>query len=927
MKYRSILAVLGLALLAPSALLAQAPDPGIIPGDILVMITPDGDPHTIANDLRYVDNVFTNMRVDHLASEPMRVWLLKFDPGTVSQERMLHAVKAHPDAMIAQNDHPVTFRIIPNDPQYGQQWHHPNIQSPQAWDVTTGGVTANGDTIVVCVIEGANTLHTDLTANRWLNHGEIPNNGIDDDGNGYVDDYRGWNPGGNNDNVYNGGHGTQVAGMIGAKGNNGVGVVGANWDVKIMVVTIGGLSQANVINSYTYPLVMRRKYNDTNGQEGAFVVATNASWGIDGANPNNYPLWCAMYDTLGTEGILNCGATANNNVNVDVVGDMPTACPGPFMISVTATNNQNNRTFSAYGATTIDVGAPGQNVYTTNGSSGYGSTSGTSFASPLTAGVIGLLYSAPCPSLMALVQSDPQAGAMYIRQVLFEGVDQVGNLPGTIVTGGRINANNSMQLIMTACSGCPPPLNTQVSQVSPGVADFSWTSPADGPFSVRYRQVGTMDWTLVTGVDALTYQASGLDPCVAYEFQVEANCDEEDSGFSSSAVLEPPVETAPGININGATLICFGESVILTSSIASNIQWSNGATTPTINVTESGTYTVTLNGQCASPTSSAVTVEVIGEDGPVAPNVELPGPGVATLNATGDSVLWYGSPGGGTPVGYGSPWNTPFLDEPTTFWVGNLIQYIPEVQFGAKENLSNPGQYHTNASFWQLFSATEPFIIRSVKVYANGAGSRPIGLIHHPSNTVLQQGNFNIPNGESRVELDFMVPGPGEYGLRVMSGNPQLWRDGTGSGQSYPYPLGDVGSMFSSSATGTNATALYYFFYDWEVQRPSLTCESDLTPVNVDFPVGLEDQYDEHGVRMFPNPADRDIFFDITGPMANERLLIVLLDNTGREVGRKNTNGGRATLTTAFLADGLYIYRVLHGAQEVARGKFVVNHL
>ena len=233
--------------------------------------------------------------------------------------------------------------------------------------------------------------------------------------------------------------------MIGATGANEVGVVGANWNVKMMVVSNSGASDAGVIASHSYPLTMRRMYNETNGEKGAFVVATNASWGIDGGQPEDSPLWCAMYDSLGVQGILNCGATANNSVDVDVVGDLPTACPSDFMISVTATDIDDERTFSAYGLTTIDVGAPGAAVLTTNISGGYGTTSGTSFASPLTAGVIGLLYSAPCSGLMTLVKGDPSAGALFIREKLFDGVDQVGDLPGNTVTGGRINAGTSSE--------------------------------------------------------------------------------------------------------------------------------------------------------------------------------------------------------------------------------------------------------------------------------------------------------------------------------------------------------------------------------------------------------------------------------------------------------------------------------------------------
>ncbi len=108
---------------------------------------------------------------------------------------------------------------------------------------------------------------------------EICGNSIDDDGNGYVDDVRGWNTPNGDDDVYSGGHGTQCAGMVGATGNNSIGVVGANWHVKLMPVNYGGVGEAEVVEAYTYPLVMRRLYNASNGTEGAFVVATSASWG------------------------------------------------------------------------------------------------------------------------------------------------------------------------------------------------------------------------------------------------------------------------------------------------------------------------------------------------------------------------------------------------------------------------------------------------------------------------------------------------------------------------------------------------------------------------------------------------------------------------------------------------------------------------
>ena len=368
--------------------------------------------------------------------------------------------ESNPHVRAVQLNHLVTEReTVPNDPNFGQQWHHVesgdhDIDSDLAWDVTTGGVAGNGARIVVAVLEGggSNYNHTDLIDNHWTNPGEIPDNGIDDDNNGYVDDYNGWNPGNNSDNIAGGGHGTSVSGMIGATGNNGSGGAGVNWDVDIMQIDMAnGLSESNVIAAYEYPKTMRDIFNATDGAEGAFVVATNASWGIDQANPANYPLWCAYYDELGASGILNCGATTNSPLNVDAVGDMPTACSSEYMVSVTATNDNDVRTFSGYGATTIDLGAPGEQVYLPSGSSNYGNTSGTSFASPCVAGAIALVYSVPCPDLAALSLANPQGAADLVLGYIYDGVDVVPNLVGETVTGGRLNVANSVNLAMAGC--------------------------------------------------------------------------------------------------------------------------------------------------------------------------------------------------------------------------------------------------------------------------------------------------------------------------------------------------------------------------------------------------------------------------------------------------------------------------------------------
>lgn len=406
------------------------------------------------------------LEVVKYVSPPMRVWLLQFDYNAISHEAMQNWLYQQKGVTVADYNYYVQMRsTLPGDPSFSSQWHHVNtgqnggtadadIDSDLAWDITTGGKTATNDDIVVCMVEGSggNLDHQDLSPNRWINTYEIPNNNIDDDGNGYIDDYNGWNTSNNTDDTGTGSHGTSCLGMIGAKGDNNLNVVGANWDVKLMVLNMAdGLDQANVIEAYTYPLVMRKMWNQSGGTQGAFVVATSASWGIDYGDPANYPLWCQFYDTLGYHGILNIGATTNSNLNVDINGDMPTACSSDYMIGVGRTDNKDN-TAGGYGVTKIPLGAPGINVVTTSGTSGITTTTGTSFACPLTAGVVGLAYSIPCTHFMSIVKANPRQGADLVRAALLNGVDVKTQLQSKFSTGGRLNAKNTLDSLMqSAC--------------------------------------------------------------------------------------------------------------------------------------------------------------------------------------------------------------------------------------------------------------------------------------------------------------------------------------------------------------------------------------------------------------------------------------------------------------------------------------------
>jgi hypothetical protein len=386
-----------------------------------------------------------------LLSERLNIWLFEIMDSKEPREDRMHRLATNADVRLIQNNHTnINLReAIPDDPYYEFQWAPAIMSLPQAWEVfTTGGVTATGDTIVVAVIDGGmDWTHEDL--NCWENRHEIPNNLIDDDGNGYIDDYRGWNAYNHNGYVGAHTHGTHVSGIVGAVGNNGTGVCGVNWNVKVMPIAGSSGNESIVVEAYSYALEMRARYNETNGEEGAFIVATNSSFGVDYGNPNDYPIWCAMYDEMGAVGILSCGAGPNMNVNVDVVGDVPSACPGDYLIGITNTTSDDEKYNSAgYGINSIDIGAPGTTIYSTIPNSGYGNMTGTSMATPQVSGIIALMYAALPEEMMQACKSDPANFCLTVKYHLLNGSDHLPSLDGLVAAGRRLNAYGAIESVL-----------------------------------------------------------------------------------------------------------------------------------------------------------------------------------------------------------------------------------------------------------------------------------------------------------------------------------------------------------------------------------------------------------------------------------------------------------------------------------------------
>jgi subtilisin family serine protease len=533
-------------------------------GVVLVQLNERVKIETIINEVQYFQGEKTEIQLLKPVSEPFHIWSLKFDYNQINELDFLKFIRRQPLIKNAQFDFWLENRTQPNDPfyffqyflkNYGQTGGTPGVDldAEIAWQTTTGGVTSNGDTVVVCIIdEGFEITHEDLYGNLWINHDEIPDNGIDDDENGYIDDYYGWNVVDSTDDVGNGNdpgtHGTRVAGIAGAVGNNGTGISGLNWNIKMMYVT-RGFSNSDAIAAYTYAFQSRKKYNESNGNEGAFVVATNTSWGVNFGMPDDAPLWCAIYDSLGTVGVLNAAATANLDINVDEEGDLPTTCTSDFLVTTTKVdNNDELPPNTGYGPISIDLAAFGKNVFTTEINNEYGVLSGTSAAAPQVAGAIALLYSAPCPSFIALAKSQPESAGLLVKEYILNGAEDIESLEDITLSGGRLNVANSLQLLMDDCNytGCYPPYSIVIDDITGESASIVWlTGVTTNTVNIRYRVVGESNWIYLSNISN-PFVFSNLESCTNYEFQLSSGCGPLTSDYSlsyefqTSACCNPP---------------------------------------------------------------------------------------------------------------------------------------------------------------------------------------------------------------------------------------------------------------------------------------------------------------------------------------------------------------------------------------------------
>ncbi|GIU83059.1 MAG: peptidase S8 [Acidobacteria bacterium] len=441
---------------------AFAEEESFVEGELLVKLKEGISPSR-------VESLNKRLGAEFLESFGDLRWIRVKLPSGFSVEEAIKEYSRFPEVEMAQPNFYYRLQVTPNDPSFGSLWGLTKISAPSAWDLTTGSsavVVANIDT-------GIRYTHEDLAANIWVNTGEIPNNGVDDDSNGFVDDYYGYDFRYNDpDPMDENGHGTHTAGTIGAVGNNALGVVGVNWSVKIMAIKIysaaaNDTTSAMLINAYNYVRMMKNR--------GVNIRVTNNSYG-------DCPEACGYdqatkdaLEALGEAGVLNVFAAGNNGRNIDTQPFYPASYDLPHILAVASSTSTDARSsFSNYGAQSVDLAAPGSGILSTyySSNSSYTTLSGTSMATPHVAGAAALL-SAYNPSL----------SVASLKATLMNTVDVLSNWVGLVKSNGRLNVDRALRN-QTVC-------NFTISQetidvpTKGGVFTVSVSAPQNCDYSVK----------------------------------------------------------------------------------------------------------------------------------------------------------------------------------------------------------------------------------------------------------------------------------------------------------------------------------------------------------------------------------------------------------------------------------------------------------
>jgi subtilisin family serine protease len=417
----------------------------------------------------------------------------------------------------------------PNDPLYPQQSEFGRIFVDRAWDYTIG----SSQVIVAVTDTGIARDHVDLAANMWKNTREIPGNGIDDDGNGYIDDVNGWNFFDNSSDSYDRNrHGTHVSGIIGAEGNNGVGVAGVNWRTRLMAVQFLGVGGSGSTVGGSKAILYATK-------NGARIV--NASWG-GGAFSS------ALKDAIDyayKSGTLVFAAAGNDGKDTDKSSNYPATYDSLGVIAVASSAAKATLSgFSSYGNISVDLVAPGSNILSTLLNNNWGRLSGTSMATPAVAGIAALILS-----------QAPDLSAKDLRNAVLNAVTEETNYLNKVSTSGEVNAKAAIEQLSGGFQIWPSRLTLPVKVSYPFTAygasgEVKWSAAPpnlatiDANGVLTAKNVGTVQVTAVdaTGTHVFTkwvkiVKKNGASFSACTQNQLEMNSWEQETGAALSFSL------------------------------------------------------------------------------------------------------------------------------------------------------------------------------------------------------------------------------------------------------------------------------------------------------------------------------------------------------------------------------------------------------
>ncbi|CAA6819087.1 MAG: Unknown protein [uncultured Sulfurovum sp.] len=436
---------------------------------------------------------------------------------TLSEEELLELAEDIEGAEYVELAQPIQLnQTLPNDSRFNELWGMDNdgsnggvadadIDAPEAWDIQRG--SAN---VVVGVIDtGVDYTHPDLVNNMWKNPGEIAGNGIDDDGNGYVDDIYGIDTiNHDSDPMDDNHHGTHCAGTIGGEGNNSLGVTGVNWTTSLAACKFlssgGSGSIAGAIECVEY-------FNTLKANHGINVKVTNNSWGGGGFSQAGKD----AIDASGALDILFVAAAGNvGSNNNDDNPHYPSSYTSANVIAVASTDRTDRKSsFSSYGLVSVDLAAPGSAILSTVIGGGYASFNGTSMATPHVAGAVALLAA-----------QDSSKTALELKEQILNTVDVLEDLNGSVATSGRLNINNMLGGVT------PPPVEGDINFDDIDTGGSYVSIPAD------YK--GFIWSESFVAVDGMAYDSnSGYAKGIISTPNVAANANEDDVTLSNDEVF------------------------------------------------------------------------------------------------------------------------------------------------------------------------------------------------------------------------------------------------------------------------------------------------------------------------------------------------------------------------------------------------------